>query len=275
MARVHSAARSFGPVPPTHVLCEVFRVGPTPVPFDIDEASPALPLSRAGPPTFRALVLFLIPHLTRTFSSAWSNRCGPYTALPFAFRNEFSFPVFVRKLQAALWGCDPSTAPGLDGLFYLLFLVDHSLWHQALALCLSLVLHWACVPSLWIHGVVVPLFKNSDRRLFGNYHSITLLSCALNFLEYVLHARVFLTPLWTKHRLAFGAMLIRTCTSYKKFSVYVIDVQLSVPSWICKRYMMLSRAQIFCSTFTRLASVAGSGCSSRSTLWHRCSCPHQ
>ena len=40
VARVNSAAGSFSPAPPTRVLREVFGIGPTPLPVDMNEASP-------------------------------------------------------------------------------------------------------------------------------------------------------------------------------------------------------------------------------------------
>ena len=190
MARVHSAAGGSGPAPPSRVLRAVFGVGPAPLPVDMEEASPSSAPLQGWSSHFQNVGSLTDSSFDSTFRLRLEHQVRLLRRLALASRDRFSYPVSVPELQAALRRCDPSTAPGLDGLSYAAFLVDDPVWRQALALFLSLVLCWACVPSVWLHGVVVPLFKSGDRRLFGNYRPITLLSCALKLLEHVLLARV-------------------------------------------------------------------------------------
>ena len=190
MARVHSAAGGSGPAPPSRVLRAVFGVGPAPLPVDMEEASPSSAPLQGWSSHFQNVGSLTDSSFDSTFRLRLEHQVHLLRRLALASRDRFSYPVSVPELQAALRRCDPSTAPGLDGLSYAVFLVDDPVWHQALALFLSLVLCWARVPSVWLHGVVVPLFKSGDRRLFGNFRPITLLSCALKLLEHVLLARV-------------------------------------------------------------------------------------
>ena len=64
---------------------------------------------------------------------------------------------------------------GADGLPYSLFKVEFPWWQTALLRLYNLALSWGTIPSLWKHSIVIPVFKQGDPTVAGNFRPISFL----------------------------------------------------------------------------------------------------
>ena len=92
-------------------------------------------------------------------------------------------PFAIEELQAALHQCEFGKAPGCDNVPYEAFSVDIHWWQSAILGFLDLCRASSRVPSMWKHGIVVPLAKGSGSTDRNDYHPITLTCCFAKLLE--------------------------------------------------------------------------------------------
>ena len=83
-----------------------------------------------------------------------------------------------------------ASSTGCDNLPYDVWCVDCAVWNDALLSFFNLLLRWGVVPDLWRMGIVIPLPKEGDLQLYGNWRPITLLSCMGKFFEGMLLPRL-------------------------------------------------------------------------------------
>ncbi|CAE8678052.1 unnamed protein product [Polarella glacialis] len=102
----------------------------------------------------------------------------------------FDVPFSVAELLAALRYCHFGKAPGPDNLPYDAFHVDLLWWRQAVLAFLELCRIYACVPSVWKQGVVIPLHKGGESSDLNTYRPITLTCCFAKVLERMILNRV-------------------------------------------------------------------------------------
>ena len=105
-------------------------------------------------------------------------------------QGSFDVPFTLAEVSAALRHCQQGKAPGSDQLPYEAFHVDLPCWRQALLHFLELCRVFACVPSAWKHGVVVPLHKGGSSTDCNSYRPITLTSCFAKLLERMILNRI-------------------------------------------------------------------------------------
>ena len=98
-------------------------------------------------------------------------------------------PFSAADLRQALRRCAES-AVGADGLPYSLFKVEFPWWQTALLRLYNLALSCGTIPSLWKHSIVIPVFKQGDPTVAGNFRPISLASCCFKVLEHLIHDRI-------------------------------------------------------------------------------------
>ena len=94
------------------------------------------------------------------------------------------------ELKAALQLCHLDKAPGCDKIPYRALCVDIPWWQDAILRFLELCRLYGCIPSVWKHGVVVPLAKSADASDRNDYRPITLTSCFAKTLEKMILNRI-------------------------------------------------------------------------------------
>jgi hypothetical protein len=94
------------------------------------------------------------------------------------------------ELRCALRSCSPGRAPGCDNLPYEALHVDIRWWKQAIMRFLELCRLFACIPSVWKRGIVVPLHKGGSARERDNYRPITLTCSFAKLLERMVLNRI-------------------------------------------------------------------------------------
>ena len=98
----------------------------------------------------------------------------------------FSLP----ELEQALRHCAANKAPGVDNIPYEAFCVNLPWWRDAILQFLDLCRKLCCVPSMWKHGIVVPLPKAAAAADRDNYRPITLTCCFAKILERLILNRI-------------------------------------------------------------------------------------
>ena len=101
-----------------------------------------------------------------------------------------SVPFTLAELRSALQHCTLDKAPGCDKIPYRALCVDISWWQHAVLNLLELCRLYGCVPSIWKHGVVVPMAKNISATERNDYRPITLTSCFAKTLERMVLDRI-------------------------------------------------------------------------------------
>ena len=81
------------------------------------------------------------------------------------------------ELQDALNQGALGKAPGCDGIPYEALRVDFAWWKDAILQLFELCSVSSCIPTMWNHGIVVPLSKGAISIDRNNYRPITLTSC--------------------------------------------------------------------------------------------------
>lgn len=105
---------------------------------------------------------------------------------------KFDAPLTEKELDAVLKKIDPNTAPGWDGIGWLVF----SLFRQQLQEPLIEAYNdiWAGldeVPREWLHGIIAPIYKGKgERESADNWRPITLLPCVLKLMTKIVAARL-------------------------------------------------------------------------------------
>ena len=94
------------------------------------------------------------------------------------------------ELKTALQHCHLDKAPGCDKIPYRALCVDIPWWQDAILKFLELCRLYGCIPSVWKHGVVVPLAKSADASDRNDYRPITLTSCFAKPLEKMILNRI-------------------------------------------------------------------------------------
>ena len=99
-------------------------------------------------------------------------------------------PFAVEELHAALRQCEFGKTPGCDNIPYEALAVKSCWWQTAILNFLELCRISSCVPSIWKHGIVVPLAKSANSTDRNDYRPITLTCCFAKLLERLILNRV-------------------------------------------------------------------------------------
>ena len=99
-------------------------------------------------------------------------------------------PFTREELQAALRQCAQEKSPGCDNIPYKALCADIPWWQHAILQYLELCRSYSCVPSLWKHGIVIPMAKQLDASKRDDYRPITLTSCFAKILERMILNRI-------------------------------------------------------------------------------------
>ena len=99
-------------------------------------------------------------------------------------------PFTLLELEQALHHCSTSKAPGVDNIPYEALCVDLSWWRHAIRQFLDLCRSLCCIPSVWKHGIVVPLPKATASADRDGYRLITLTCCFAKILERLILNRI-------------------------------------------------------------------------------------
>ena len=87
------------------------------------------------------------------------------------------------SLKAALQHCALDKTPGVDKIPYRALCLDIPWWQEAILQFLDLCRSYGCIPSMWKHGIVVPMAKELNASDRDGYRPITLTSCFAKTLE--------------------------------------------------------------------------------------------
>ena len=87
------------------------------------------------------------------------------------------------QIKAALQNCALDKTPGVDKIPYRALCPDIPWWQEAILQFLDLCRSYGCIPSMWKHGIVVPMAKKLNASDRDEYRPITLTSCFAKTLE--------------------------------------------------------------------------------------------
>ena len=104
--------------------------------------------------------------------------------------NPDTVPFTLSELKAALQHCVLDKAPGNDRIPYKVFCIKIPWWQDAVLQFLELCRSYGGIPSMWKHGMVVPLAKTPTFNERDGYRPITFTSCFAKTLERLILSRI-------------------------------------------------------------------------------------
>ena len=131
---------------------------------------------------------FDVPHFRRVRRRVQRIRAARDADCHVANSDNASFTVF--ELKAALQHCVLDKAPGSDRIPYGALCIKIPWWQDAILQFLELCRSYGCIPSMWKHGIVVPLAKTPTSTERDGYRPITLTSCFAKTLEKLILNRI-------------------------------------------------------------------------------------
>ena len=108
----------------------------------------------------------------------------------FADPNLDDVPFTLPELKAALQHCALDKTPGVDKIPYTALCLDIPWWQEAILQFLDLCRSYGCVPSMWKHGIVVPMAKKLNASDRDEYRPITFTSCFAKTFQTIILNRI-------------------------------------------------------------------------------------
>ena len=100
-------------------------------------------------------------------------------------------PVVVSHVHRLLLGLSSIKATGIDKISSKIIKIAAPVISDSLTLIFNLSITLSCFPDEWKTARVIPLYKNGQRNLSGNYRPISVLPAISKILERILYDQLY------------------------------------------------------------------------------------